>query len=198
LNEHEPSLYEQALGKVAFEALPSAIRALHDRRIDKRFTGVATIRRSYGLFGHLIGWAFKLPHMGDDILTSVTITRTDIGETWERRFGGQVLRSQLSLPVDGKPGRITERLGPVSLDIDLDARLGRLNYPVGRARIGWIPLPSFLTPRSDTVEHLTMDDRFFFSVKVELPIIGHLVTYEGWLLDTDDAESPLLHAAIAR
>jgi hypothetical protein len=59
-------------------------------------------------------------------------------------------------------------------------------------------LPSFLTPRSDTVEHLTMDDRFFFSVKVELPIIGHLVTYEGWLLDTDDAESPLLHAAIAR
>lgn len=184
MRDHEPSLYERALGKVAFDTLPSAIRALHDRRIEKRFTGVATIRRSDGLFGHLIGRAFKLPQTGNDVPTWVTITRTAIGETWERHFGDQVWRSQLSLPVDGKPGRITEKVGVVSFDVDLDARLGRLYYPVGRARIGWLPLPWFMTPRSDTVEHLTMDDRFFFSVKVELPIIGHLVTYEGWLLDS--------------
>ncbi|MCS4089683.1 DUF4166 domain-containing protein [Rhizobium sp. BK176] len=197
MSNQEPSLFEQELGKASFDALPAAIRALHDRRTDKRFTGVATIRRSYGLFGHLIGWAFDLPHTGDDVPTSVTIKRTDVGETWERLFGDQVLRSRLSLPTDGKTGRITEKLGVISFDIDLDARLGRLYYPVGRARIGRIPLPSFMTPRSDTVEHLTTDDRFYFSVKVEIPFIGHLVTYEGWLLDTT-AQAPLFHAAIAR
>jgi hypothetical protein len=180
------SLYERALGKAAFDDLPAAIQALHDRRSEKRFTGLATVRRGYGLFGHLIGWAFGLPHAGDNVPTSVTIMRMREGETWERRFGDQVLRSRLSLPADGKPGRITESLGGVSFDIDLDARLGRLYYPVGRARIGRFPLPWFLTPRSDTVEHLTGDDRFYFSVKVALPFVGHLMTYEGWLLEASE------------
>ncbi|MCV9963622.1 DUF4166 domain-containing protein [Pararhizobium sp. BT-229] len=180
------SLYERALGKASFDDLPAAIRALHDRRSEKRFTGLATVRRRYGLFGHLIGWLFGFPHTGEGIPTSVEITRTQDGETWERRFGDQVLRSSLSLPADGKPGRITESLGGVSFDIDLDARLGRLYYPVGLARIGRFPLPWFLTPRSDTVEHLTGDDRFYFSVKVDLPFVGHLVTYEGWLLDASE------------
>lgn len=198
MTDQTPSIYERALGKASFDALPEAIRALHDRRVEKRFEGMATIRRSYGLFGHLIGRVFGLPHAGEGIPTSVRITRIEDGETWERRFGDQVLRSHLSLPRDGKPGRITERFGSVSFDIDLDARLGRLYYPVGRARIGWLQLPRFLTPRSDTVEHLTGDDSFYFSVKVELPFIGHLVTYEGWLLDANHDRSTLLHARVAR
>jgi hypothetical protein len=43
-----------------------------------------------------------------------------------------------------------------------------------------------------------MGGRFYFSVKVALPIIGHIVTYEGWLLDTTDAHDFLLDAVISR
>jgi hypothetical protein len=199
LAEQHLSIFELALGTTSFYALPDAIRAVHDRRVAKKFSGFATVRRSQGMFGSLIGWVFGLPQASEGVPTTVSITRSSDGETWERRFGEQVLVSCLSLSRGGRPGRVTERFGVVSFDIDLDARLGRLYYPVGRARIGGIPLPRFLTPRSDTVEHLTGDDnKFYFSVKVEVPLIGHLITYEGWLLDVEDDRPALLHATLSR
>lgn len=52
------SLYEEVLGPAAFSALPTPIRALHDTRPSKRFEGMATVRRSYGLVTSLVAWLF--------------------------------------------------------------------------------------------------------------------------------------------
>ncbi|MCZ7861797.1 DUF4166 domain-containing protein [Agrobacterium salinitolerans] len=188
------SLYEEVLGPTAFLALPAPIRALHDTRPSKRFEGMTTIRRGYGLVTGLAARLFGLPAAGDNVPTSVVIECDAHGETWTRHFGGSVLRSRLTRPSVRKPGRITESVGRVSFDIDLDACLGRLYYPIGRAKIGSSPLPWFLTPRRDTVEYLTGDDKFHFSVKVVLPVFGHLITYEGWLEDVDDISRGLLNA----
>lgn len=185
-----PSIFETALGE-GFNDLPEPIKAVHDRRARKRFTGKATIRRSYGLLLNAIAAWIGFPKAGEDIEVEVIIERTADGEVWTRRFGDNIFRSHLSLPENGRPGRIVERFKFLSFDIDLDNRLGRLYYPIGRGRIGPFPLPLLLNPRSDTVEHLTTGDKFYFSVKIELPFVGHLVTYEGWLLDATASQMTL-------
>jgi hypothetical protein len=177
------SLFEVALGDAAFSDLPEAIRAIHDRRPSKEFRGEATIRRGSGLIATAVNWMFGFPKAGERVPTSVRIERTAQGETWTRRFGNAVFQSRLTPPPSKSPGWITERVGPLSFDIDLDARLGRLYYPIGFMRIGSIPLPWFITPRSDTVEHLTGADTFYFSIHVKLPVFGLLIAYEGWLED---------------
>jgi hypothetical protein len=181
--EIEQSLFERVLGE-NFAELPSAIRKVHDSRISKRLEGRATVTRGDGIVAELIGMAFGFPTSGKDIPTTVIIERQGDKETWTRQFGSATFRSYLSPAPGNGPGGITERFGFLSFDIDLGERLGCLYYPVVKGRIGPIPLPRFLTPRSDTVEQLGMEDgRFHFSVKIDLPFFGHLVSYSGWLVD---------------
>ncbi|MEZ2223294.1 DUF4166 domain-containing protein [Rhizobium sp. RCC_161_2] len=183
VQEVEQSLFERVLGE-NFAALPSAIRRVHDSRISKRLEGRATVTRGDGIVAKLIGMAFGFPGSGDDIPTTVTIERRGDKETWTRQFGSAAFRSYLSPAPGNRPGGVTERFGLLSFDIDLGERLGRLYYPVVKGRIGPIPLPRFLTPRSDTVEQLGLEDgRFHFSVNIDLPFFGHLVSYSGWLAD---------------
>jgi hypothetical protein len=181
--EVEQSLFEKVLGE-SFAELPSVIRKVHDSRISKRFEGRAIVTRGEGMIAKLIGMAFGFPGSGENIPTVVTIERYGEKETWTRQFGSATFRSYLSPAQDNRPGGITERFGFLSFDIDLGAHLGRLYYPVVKGRIGPIPLPRVLTPRSDTVEHQGGEDgRFHFSVKIALPFFGHLVSYSGWLID---------------
>lgn len=173
------SVFQLALGR-AFHELPLPIQRFHDNRQHKTFEGRASIRRSFGLIPNLVAWLFKLPLAGHDVPTTVTVERLEGGERWTRTMGRSVFVSHVT--ADPKTsGVITETLGPVHFDIPLDCRLGRLYFPVSRARIGWFTLPWLLTPRSDTIEHLTFGDKFYFSVQIELPIIGHLISYDGWL-----------------
>ena len=182
-HEAEQSLFERVLAE-KFAELPPATRKVHDSRIFKHFEGRATVTRGDGIIARLIGMAFGFPGSGEDIPTLVTIERCGDKETWIRRFGSATFRSHLSPAPGNRHGGITERFGFLSFDIDLSTRLGRLYYPVIRGRIGPVPLPRFLTPRSDTVEQLGTDDgRFHFSVKIDLPFFGHLVSYSGWLID---------------
>jgi hypothetical protein len=186
----EQSLFERVLG-TNFAALPSPIRKIHDSRICKRFEGRSTVTRGRGIAVNLIGMAVGFPASGGDIPTIVTIHRDGEKEIWTRQFGSAKFCSRLS-SARRKRGSITERFGFLSFDIDLDARGGCLYYPVARGRIGPIPLPWFLTPSSDTVEHQGAEDgRFHFSVKIALPFFGHLVSYEGWLAE-DIARSAAL------
>jgi hypothetical protein len=178
----ERSLFERVLDK-NFAALPSAIRKIHDSRIDKRFEGMSAVTRGRGMVVNLVGMAFGFPASGRDIPTIVTIQRDGEKENWTRQFRSAKFCSHLS-PAQGKRGGITERFGFLSFDIDLEARGGCLYYPVARGRIGPIPLPRFLTPSSNTVEHQGSEDGcFHFSVKIALPFFGHLVSYEGWLAE---------------
>ncbi len=188
-----PPLFREALG-AGFDALPGPVKALHDGRVRKRFKGKGRVERSYGLLLNLIAACLRLPRAGENLDIEVSIKRGENQEIWERTFEGRKFSSIVSRAAGTIPGRITETFGPLSFDIDLDNRLGRLYYPVGRARIGALRLPRILTPRSDTVEHLTATDQYHFSVKIELPLLGHLITYEGWL---EDAQPPISASAIA-
>lgn len=183
VQEISQSLFERVLGKT-FAELPGAVRKMHDSRISKHFEGRATITRGGGIIAKLIGAALGFPGSGENIPTTVAIRRDGDRETWVRHFGRATFKSDMSPAPTNRSGRITERFGFLSFDIDLDARRGRLHYPVARCRIGPVALPRFLTPRSDTVEYRgTEDGRFHFSVKIDLPIFGHFISYNGWLVE---------------
>jgi Domain of unknown function (DUF4166) len=172
----EQSLFESVLGK-NFAGLPSAIRKIHDSRIYKRFEGRSTVTRRRGMVVNLTGKVVGFPESGREIPTIVAIQRDGVTEIRICQFGSARFGSLLS-PTQGKRG------GLLSFDIDLEARDSCLYYPVARGRIGPMPLPRFLTPGSDTVEHQGPEDgRFCFSVKIALPFFDHLVSYEGWLVE---------------
>jgi hypothetical protein len=49
-------------------------------------------------------------------------------------------------------------------------------------RIGAVPLPHWLAPRSTATEAVDEEGRFRFDVPIALPMIGRLTHYSGWLV----------------
>ena len=76
---------------------------------------------------------------------------------------------------------VCERFGAVSVLMALELKDGCLNYvPRGWKFLG-LPMPRFLTPAGKTCEYVE-DGKFQFHVEITLPMIGNVVTYEGWLI----------------
>lgn len=48
-------------------------------------------------------------------------------------------------------------------------------------RLGALPLPSALAPRTRAHEEVDEQGRFIFDVEISAPLIGRLVRYRGWL-----------------
>ncbi len=74
-----------------------------------------------------------------------------------------------------------ERFGMLSFRIALPVTEQGLEMPVKRAYCLGIPLPNWLTPRSQTREFVDAQGRFNFDVAVYLPGAGLVVRYRGWL-----------------
>jgi hypothetical protein len=75
---------------------------------------------------------------------------------------------------------VCEKFGPVNFATALVLENGRLKY----VQRGWtflgIPMPRFLGPRGEAYESVA-DGKFHFHVEITLPVIGHVVTYDGTL-----------------
>ena len=83
---------------------------------------------------------------------------------------------------------LRERLGPLQFRYRLHPAREALWWQVAGVRaFGLLPLPSgwFEGVRCRECER---DGRYTFLVEAQLPLIGLVVRYEGWLLPVDDAE----------
>lgn len=176
--DREPFLpiFPQVLGP-AFATLPEPVQATHRTADISRWQGQASIRRGTGWWSQLLGGIFGFPAAGDDVPVEVTKTVTGKGETWQRRFGTRVFRSHLAVSSQG----MTERFGPFTFRLGLTVQAGELHFPVETGRLGPLPLPRWLLPRSEAREY-TRDGRFHFDVKLRSPLTrGLLVHYQGAL-----------------
>lgn len=182
--QETPSLFHEVLGP-ADAALPPAIRELHAINHARRWTGRARIERGNSLFSRLAGSFAGFPPAGEDVPVTVEMTRHGRTETWVRSFGARRFRSFLSPAGPPGSGRIQERFGLMRFRIGLQVREGRLEYPVLSGSFLGIPWPAFLLPRSTTAEFVDPEGRACFSVRVDLPLGGHVVSYSGWLLPDD-------------
>jgi hypothetical protein len=66
---------------------------------------------------------------------------------------------------------------------------GALSLVLRRWDVLGVPMPRFLMPRVVAGESAP-DGRFQFSVEIALPLIGRLVRYRGWLLNSDPPRAP--------
>ena len=170
-----PPLYARAMGP-AFEALPPAVRRLHDFVADAGAAGEAIVSRGRGPLVALLAKLMRFPPAGRWPL-HVAFAARDGAETWTRDYGGHVMRSVLTQ----RRGGVVERFGPIRFAFDL------LPQPDGLAMrlAGWsllgVPLPRALGPRI-TAREWEEGGHFCFDVAASLPLAGPVVRYSGWLV----------------
>lgn len=173
-------LFASVLGE-AWDSLPAEIQALHSIVDREVFCGEATVEGGTSVAARIVSAVFNFPSDGDAVPVTVTMTRTDRGETWVRDFGGKVFRSHLS--ETGRTGRIWERFGLFRFELEVPVVPGEgLRLPVSGGRFLGLPLPRFLLPISDAREYVE-DGWFRFDVDIRAPLgLGRIARYRGRLV----------------
>lgn len=161
-----------------FAAMPAAVRAAHAPEPARELLGEVDIDGAQNPFGHIVAWFAGFPTAGSHVRASVTIERDGNGEVWVRRFGRATFESHLT---EVGPGKLAERFGPLTFDLDAKADTYGFTLGIKGARLGELPLPGFLTPSTQASAHADEHGRYRFDVMVSLPVIGRLVRYRGWL-----------------
>ena len=180
-SEEIGTVFQRVLG-AAFASLPEPVQSLHRGSAGRhRFLGRASVQRGSGLIAKLIANVIGFPAATDDVPVRVTIDRTEEEETWTRDFGGKTFRSHLRLGNAQNDHHVVERFGLIRVGIALIVRENTLHFIPRRWNFLGVPLPHFLIPDGPCVESV-IDGKFHFSICIQAPWIGPIVTYEGSLL----------------
>lgn len=174
------AVYEQVLGP-AFARLPPVLQALHRPGPRAQWSGRAQVTRGPSRAANLIARIFGFPKAGADIPVSVTFLTAPNGrETWGRNFAGRLMLSTQEAGTGRSQYLITERFGPLAFGLALVVEGAKLRLIPRRWTLLGLPLPRFLLPKGDS--HETEEDgKFRFHVQIAVPLIGPVVTYDGWL-----------------
>lgn len=171
------SPFDSALGD-AFERLPEPIRVTHRGGPVTRLRGQASVQgaasRLAGLFARLFGMPAAATHVGVRVTKRLDADK----EVWTREFSARRMQSRLRAI---RPGVVRESFGPFGFDMAVAAGDGVLTMTIIGWRIGPLPLPAFMAPRSTATESVDAHGRFRFDVPIALPLIGRLTHYSGWL-----------------
>ncbi|WP_129775771.1 DUF4166 domain-containing protein [Peristeroidobacter soli] len=171
-----PSLYSRLLGP-AFEALPPALKSIHDARRSKRYVGRCDIRGG-GPIARTIARLAGLPIARTDAPIEVIVNVTASSEDWIRKFGKQRMQSRLNY----RRQRMEERLGPIVLAFDLSAQQDRIVWSLYSARLALFPVPLTWLLKCGATESLD-DGRYAFDVSAHVRGIGLVIHYKGWLVE---------------
>jgi hypothetical protein len=177
------SLFQRALK--GFDNMPAAVRAAHMVDPATDLAGEVDVEGAANWMGRLIARVFGFPRPGEDLPAEVVIERDGDGEVWIRRFGGREFRSY----INAANGRLTERFGAITFDLDARADKRGFSLMIEEARIGSFTLPRFLTPNTSASADVDREGRYRFDVTIELPFFGRLVGYTGWLAARDPLRS---------
>lgn len=177
--------YETALG-ARFHHLMPQLRQLHGARVPE-WRGQVSVTRGAGL----AGLAARLAGLPSDMDMAPCMLRiepqADGSEQWTRDFGGQGLSSVLWYDADA--GDLMERMGPVLCTMEAEVRADTLHLSVRRGLLyGKWPLPGGLSPNVRGVVWQDEAGRYRFDIDLELPMLGRLLRYEGWLRPARAAE----------
>lgn len=169
-----PPLYARILGE-GFEALPPAVKAIHDVCRDSGAAGEGRVRNGAGALARAIAAIMRFPPEGVWPL-HVAFAEQGGVERWTRDFGGHRFSSELSQA----GARVIERFGPLRFEFDLPSDGDGLEMRLRRWSAFRLPLPLALAPRIAAREW-EEEGRFRFDVRVAAPLVGEIVHYDGWL-----------------
>ncbi|MGB5344584.1 MAG: DUF4166 domain-containing protein [Woeseia sp.] len=180
----QDNLFAAVLGD-KFAALPKSVREFHEVTGSSEWVGPATVTAASGLLARLIARLFRFPTRTQQTSVRVLVQRSAEREHWTRSFGTAEFHSTLTAGSGREEQLICEKMGlaTIALAIVLDGE--SLQFLPRRWRIGPLPLPRFLLPGGNSFER-EADGQFVFDVKLELPVIGLLVAYQGTLARASD------------
>tara|TARA_R110001583_G_scaffold71050_5_gene200546 strand:- start:58729 stop:60348 length:1620 start_codon:yes stop_codon:yes gene_type:complete len=183
MDEHpSPALFQSVL-RDRWAQLPPEIHKLHNVHDVESFSGSAEVVRGASIMARMIAWFFKFPPASTKCPVTVTKTRTDTGEIWQRNFNGKIFRSFcIASPL---AYRFRERFWPFQYEMDVVVQDCSIQLPVRRGWFLGIPLPRFLLPRSDSREYVA-DGVFHFDVGLSAPLGGGLIVRYRGSLHPDD------------
>jgi hypothetical protein len=173
------ALMRRALG-ARFAEMPRPLQEGHEVTESLLLTGRASVEGAGTWIGALVARIIGFPGTTSDVPVSVEMRADGDEEIWIRRFGRVRFRSRLI----ARPGHggVLERFGPLTFVLTLTASGAGLDLVIASGRIGPVPLPSWLVPRTAAKERVDAAGRFFFDVPIALPGIGLLVHYRGYLV----------------
>ena len=157
---------------------------MHTIKNKKRFKGQATVSRGRSLLAGVVARLVGFPATSDDVAVTVDIQRIGDQEKWTRDFGGHTFSSEISVGKGYFSQLICERFGPFKFGMALVLDHPTLHYVTRRWTFFGIPMPKGLAPAGKMLETVS-NGKFNFQVEIVLPIVGHIVTYQGRLEDCD-------------
>lgn len=173
------SLYRRIVGP-AFDALPPAVRQLHDSSAPRRWFGTANVTRGTGLMARLVAGIIGFPNHGNHVPVTVAFLPTNAGELWTRTFGDRSFSSLQAVGAGRNRHLLIESFGIVEFALALVVEDGRLHLVPRSWSVLGMPMPGFLLPRGSSFEG-EEDGRFRFDVTIAVPGIGLVVAYRGSL-----------------
>ncbi|WP_280176542.1 DUF4166 domain-containing protein [Pseudovibrio ascidiaceicola] len=171
--------FKQVLGS-AFNLLPTPLQDFHGLDQKQTWQGQAEVHQGSGLLSKIIGWLFGFPKESKSVAVRVTQIPEENGVSWTRSFDGKTFGSFLKVGSGKDSYLLTEQFGPVKVALALVLDDGKLRFIPRRWSIFSIPMPRFLLPGGESFEQET-DDRFSFDVQISAPVVGHIVSYKGYL-----------------
>ncbi|HET7843207.1 MAG TPA: DUF4166 domain-containing protein [Xanthomonadales bacterium] len=168
------NVFRDLLG-VRYDALPAAVRALHEAA-GRELAGDIHVVRGTGPLAALAGRIAGLPpaFRGPFRFESIPGDGT---ETWCRRVGRHEMRSTLR----GIDGLLVEDMGLIRFRFALEPDDSGLNWRLAHVRWLGIPLPVSWFAGVHAREFQHEDGRYGFSVEAALPLLGRIVRYDGAL-----------------
>jgi hypothetical protein len=164
----------------AFDDLPEAVRTAHTVADCRVLQGRVFVDGADTSIGRLIARLIGFPSQMHDAPITVEMRRDGDAEVWTRRIGSHKFVSRLGACPE-HPERGSERFGPFRFVIAYTGESAGLDLMAIDAKIGCLRLPGWLAPRGQASERVDACGRFTFDVAIELPAVGRLVRYRGWL-----------------
>lgn len=120
---------------------------------------------------------------GERLPVTARFTAQGSCEVWDRRFGDISMHTVHAVGSGGWQGLLVERVGRLTFGfrVTADARGLYRELPAGEIR--GMPIPRFAAPTIHGTESV-QNGRFHFDVTMDLPLIGRVVHYAGWLEPT--------------
>ena len=172
--------FQRVLGR-SFEDLAVPVRRLHSLTAPTTVSGLADIDVAPGAIRAAICWLAGLPKPGRDVPVSVEFRPDGRGGVrWTRRFGGRGYASSFRAEQRCGGPLLIERFGPFHLEFRLEAVAGGVSWLlVGVTCVG-IHAPAWALPKARCLES-SDGNRYRFDIEAEMPLIGLLIRYRGWL-----------------
>ena len=167
-------LYRRVMG-TRFERLPPAVASLHSVLRDGGASGRAEVTRGRNPLAWIVAAVMRFPTAGEHTL-HVAFEERGGTERWTRDFSGQRFTSRLSQ----RGSQVVERFGPLRFRFDLPSDTRGLRMEMRGWSVAGLPLPLALAPRTRAREW-EEEGSFHFDVAIDLPLVGRVARYRGWL-----------------